>query len=348
MDDGCLAAAAADAAGHLAQGTDGHFRTGAAGSRALGLDYGDDRFGIVIFRQILKRRKLQITVRAAAPGSAVLGHALPGNDLREDRDRDLRRGDGTDVQPDGGTDLAEAVRVKALFLQHLEQASGTTARADHAQIGRIFASQQDAQAVGVMPMPAGDDHHIIKGCHTEAADPVFKAVADNLCGIGKAAAVGEFRPVVHDVDLEAALRGKLADRQRDVPAAQNEQALLRHDGLTHGQRLSVIFRRHPRKTAPLRVGNRADAVKQRAAHAVGNTPLPAFDDGFDRDRFYPADLFHYFSIDIGHGFNSCSAFLRSALRLDNDVHVPVWPRRSYSVGGWRQSARQSSPHDRPG
>ena len=101
LDDGRLAAAAANTAGDLAERADGHLGACAAGCGTLCLNHCDDCFRIVVFRKVFQSGELKIRVAAAAAGCAMFGLAPVSDGLAEDGDRDLRRRDRTDVQADG-------------------------------------------------------------------------------------------------------------------------------------------------------------------------------------------------------------------------------------------------------
>ena len=200
----------------------------------------------------------------------MLGQTLVGDDLREDGDGDLARRDRADVQADRGADAGKAAFVEAFFLEHFEQSLRAPPRADHTQVRGPGPRQQHPQAVRVMPVAAGNDHHIVKGRDLEPPDAVFKAVAKHLRRLREAGPVGKVRPVVHDTDREAALRANFADRQRDVPAAEDDQPLLGQHGLPHDKAVLRCLRRYAGKAPALRVRHRRD-LGQAAAQ-------PVFDD----------------------------------------------------------------------
>ena len=218
----------------------------------------------MVFGQILQRRELQVGVGAGAVRRSVLGLALVGDDLGENGNRNLRRGDGADVQSDGRADLGEAVRVKALFLQHLEEPFCPAAGADHAEISRLRPREESTETVRVVAVTAGDDDDIVEGGNPQAADAVFKAVADDLRGIRETAPVGKVRAVVHHMDFKAAFGPKFTDRQGNVAAAEDDEPLPRHDRFTDGEEIAVSFGRHAGKASALRICHRGDAGKQTA------------------------------------------------------------------------------------
>ena len=86
LDDGSFAAASADAAGDLAERAHGHLGAGAAGCGAFRLNDRDDSLRVAVLRKVFQRGELKVRVTAAAPGCAVFGLALVGNDLAEDGD----------------------------------------------------------------------------------------------------------------------------------------------------------------------------------------------------------------------------------------------------------------------
>ena len=253
----------------------------------------------MIFRQISERRELHVGVVAVTVWIAVLRQALVGDDLREDGDRDLPRRDRADVQTDGCADAGKPVLVKALILQHLQKPLRPPPRADHAQIGGEDARQQGAQTVRVVPVAAGDDHHIVKGRNAEPSDAVFKAVAEHLGGVGEAAAVGKVRAVVDHGDRKTALCAKLTDRQRNVTAAEDDQTLLRQHGFEYDEAVLSCLRRHAGKAAALRVRHGRDGGESPAQPAFDFPGLTA-DDRFQRDGLIVRKPVYDFPIDVFH------------------------------------------------
>ena len=253
----------------------------------------------MVFRQVAERAQLHVGVVAEAAGVAVLGQALVGDDLREDGDGDLAGGDRADVEADGRADLLQPPFVKALLLQHFQQPPGAAAGADHAEVSRFFSGQERAQTVGVVPVPAGDDHHVVKGRDLQAPDAVFKAVANHLRSLGKAGPVGKIRPVVNHADRKAAARAEGADRQRDMPAAQHDQPLLRQYRLPDGEGIAVPYGGDAGKAPPVGVGDGHD-LRQAAAQPGFDFAGPALNDRFQRYRCVAAQLLKDLSVDVFH------------------------------------------------
>ena len=248
----------------------------------------------------------------------MLGLALVGDDLGENGNRDLRRRDGADVQADGRTDLRETVRVKALLLQHLEKPFCPAPGADHAEIGRFFTGEQHAEAVRVVAVTAGDDDDVVEGRDPQTADAVFKAVADNFGCIRETAAIGKIRTVVYHMNLKAALGSKLADRQGDVPAAEDDEPLARHNRFTDREEVAVIFGRHAGKASALRVHHGGDARNQAALQPIGDQAGFTPDDSLHRDGPGPGNLRENIGIEIGHDYQLL-LYDHSSMIADRDI-----------------------------
>ena len=148
-----------------------------------------------------------------------------------------------------------------------------------------------------MPVAAGDDDHRIIGRELHAADGVFKAVADHLLGQREAGTVGKIRPVVRHDDGEAALGRKFHHMQRDMPAAQHQQPLLRQHRLGDPQSVLRPFRRHRGDHAPLEILPGGDGGEPAGKVLCDAPALPA-DPGFQRNGLAGFELFQNILIDV--------------------------------------------------
>ena len=118
-----------------------------------------------------------------------------------------------------------------------------------------------------MAVAAGDDDHVIVRRELYLPDRVFKAVADHLVGQREALVIGKVGPVIRDDDVKAAFGRKLGHMQRDMSAAQDQQALLREHRLGNGEYAALFPQRDLRTQASLCVGLRHDR-DERACHVL--------------------------------------------------------------------------------
>ena len=220
--------------------------------------------------------------------------------------------------PDGGADLREAGRIEALFLQHLQKSFRPPARADHAEIGGFFPGEKNAETVGVVAVSAGDDDDVIKGGNPQPADAVFKTVAEHFRGIRKTAPVGKVRPVVHHMNLKTAFGPKLADRQGNVTAAEDDEPLPRHDRLTDGEEIAVIFGRHAGKAPALRICHGDDTRYQTALESFGDQTGFTPDDRLQRNGAGLSNMRKKFGIKIGHD-DQLLLFVHGCMNADRDI-----------------------------
>ena len=88
-------------------------------------------------------------------------------------------------------------------------------------------------------MASGDDAHIIAWADRQGIDGVGEVIAEDPGGLGEAVPVGEVGPVVRHDDGEVQHGGHTAQRLGHVAAAQNDEALRRHEAadVTHAVHL---------------------------------------------------------------------------------------------------------------
>ena len=250
----------------------------------------------MVFREIAQRGEFHIRIAAAAP-LAVLRQTLIGDQLRENRDRDLLRRDRADGQTDRRADLRHPLGGIALVRKHLHQPLDPAARADQTEIGRTHPGQQHAQTVRVVSVAACDNDHIIIGREVHAADGVFKAVTDDLLCQREACAVGKIGPVVRHNNGKAALCRKFHHVQRNMAAAEDKQPLLRQHRLTDGEHVAVPLRRYRGDHAALEILRGGDGGEA-AGKALRDRSALAADRGFKGHGLSGLEFFQNILINV--------------------------------------------------
>ena len=102
------------------------------------------------------------------------------------------------------------------------------------------------------------------------------------------------------MNLKTAFGPKLADRQGNVTAAEDDEPLPRHDRFADGEKLPVIFGRHAGKAPALRVHHGDDTRNQAALQPLCDQAGFPTDDRLHRDGSGLGNMRKNFGIKIGH------------------------------------------------
>src|SRR5262245_2285630 len=156
-------------------------------------------------------------IRPVAEGEG-LGPPVPAHldHLGHDRQGDLLRPAGADVEADGGVDPVEALLRDPVGGQALEDEQHPPAAADHPDIGGGGADHPAQRLLVVLVAPSDQDQ-VRPGGNLLTGDGGLEVVDHDLVRVGEALAAGEALPVVDDGGLEAKDLGVTHEGDGDVP-----------------------------------------------------------------------------------------------------------------------------------
>ena len=152
-------------------------------------------------------------------GQAGAGVAPNRDQLRRDRNRNLLRSDGADIESDGRVHALEQMRGHAFLLQRLKNLDHLALRSDHADVAgaSLHRPAQDAHVVAVA---AGDDDDAGSLVRIELLDSFIEIERMNFASGRKAFFRGVGGAVVRDDEVKPCISGDLTKVYRNVTCTE--------------------------------------------------------------------------------------------------------------------------------
>lgn len=179
-----------------------------------------------------------------SPRASPLPRPTHRHDLSENRERDLRRRLGTDLETDRRVDTLEGARVGPLGHELLADATHSAPAADHAQRCQRKI-EGDPQAPSVEPMPSGHQDDVPILARREASQSLTRIADDDARRPGETPWMGEALAVLENDHAEADRRTQAAKRCAHMPRADYHQL----GGLAHDLEKDLVVPRWTRDQA---------------------------------------------------------------------------------------------------
>ena len=150
-----------------------------------------------------------------------------------------------------------------------------------------------------MPVTAGYYNHIIKGCNAQRAYAVFKAVADYAGRFREPGRIGEVRPVIHHTHVKPACCSEAADRQSNMPAAEDDQPLLWENRFPDSELVFCLLCGYSCKAPSVGIGHGCN-LGEAARNPGADASLFSGNHSFQCNRMIAGNLFQNLPIIVFH------------------------------------------------